>query len=69
MQRITGAILAVYNFFVGDPIILAGVSALFLVEALLHRVGASNALAAILLVVGVLASLGGSLWRETQPKH
>lgn len=72
LDRIVGFPKAVYNFFVGDPIILTGVVAFFVVIGLIAHAhapsnGASVALGA-LLMVGVIGSLALSLYRETRPK-
>lgn len=66
MKQITGFVLAVYNFFVGDPIILVGIALTFVIVGLLAR--SAPMISGAVLVVGVLASLGLALWRETQPK-
>ncbi len=70
MKQVQSIVLAVYNFFVGDPIILTGVLAFFVIVGLLaHAMNASAGLGAgIVLIVGVILSLGLSLYRETQPK-
>jgi hypothetical protein len=70
MQRVQGFVLAVYNFFVGDPVILTGVVALFVIVGLLaHAMKASAGLGlGVVLVAGVILSQGLSLYRETQPK-
>jgi hypothetical protein len=70
MQQITGFIKTVYNFFVGDPVILTGVAITFIVLAVLVRVltGSTTALG-VVLVAGVVGSLALSLYRETQPKR
>ena len=71
--RVIGrAILAVYNFFVGDLVILIGVSLTMVILALIHLLGAlapvRGGLGAIL-VVGVLATLVATLGREVmRPK-
>lgn len=76
MQRITGFILAVYNFFVGDPIILGGIAAAFVVVGLLAHAALGRGesagtawLLGALLVVGAVASLGFALRREITPKQ
>ncbi len=71
MRAVTNVILAIYNFFVGDPVILIGVALSFLVIGLLaHSVGAPAAVTGALLVVGVLISVSLALWREVHPaKH
>jgi vacuolar-type H+-ATPase subunit I/STV1 len=63
-------IKAIYNFIVGDMVILVGVLLTVAVLALINNV---NALAPLkdfsgpILVLGVLSSLVGSLSRETFP--
>jgi len=70
MQRVTGFIKAVYNFFVGDPIILSGIVALFIVVGVIvHLAGTSSVVLGIVLVAGVITSLALALYRETQPKR
>ncbi len=72
MRRITDAVMAVYNFFVGDPVILAGVAVTFVVVGLIARLNAlSTARPALggVVIAGVLASLALSLRRETRPKR
>jgi len=67
MNIILKVILAVYNFFVGDLVILLGVTLLLVVLALIHFLGALAALrgaSGILLIVGVLATLMATLGRE-----
>lgn len=70
MRQITNAILSVYNFFVGDPVILSGIVILFvLIGILAHTVATTNnAWLGIILFAGVVLSLGLALYRETQPK-
>jgi hypothetical protein len=63
------AIKAVYNFIVGDMIILIGVLALIAVLALIHSVDALAALRpaeAVLLIVVVVVILGATLYREAR---
>jgi len=67
MNIVLKVILAVYNFFVGDLVILLGVTLLLVVLALIHFLGALAALrgaSGILLIVGVLATLMATLGRE-----
>ena len=67
MNIILKAILAVYNFFVGDLVILLGVTLLMVVLALIHFLGALTLLRGgpgIILIVGVLATLVATLGRE-----
>ena len=67
MNVILKIILAVYNFFVGDLVILIGVTLTMIILALIHTVGAlallRGGLGAIL-IVGVLATLVATLGRE-----
>lgn len=72
MQRLTGVILSIYNFFVGDPVILSVSVALFaLVAILTHTIfaGARSPIAAVVLVLGVMLSLSLALRREITPKR
>jgi hypothetical protein len=65
-------IKAIYNFIVGDMVILIGVIVIMAILALFNYVSALSALkiaSGIILVVGVLAVLLGSLSRETRPKR
>ena len=67
MNIILKAILAIYNFFVGDLVILIGVTLTMVVLALIHFLGALTLLrggSAIILIVGVLATLLATLSRE-----
>jgi hypothetical protein len=65
-------IKAIYNFIVGDMVILIGVLVTVAILALFKFVAALNPLeiaSGMLLIVGVLAVLVGSLSREIRPKH
>lgn len=67
MNAILRVILEVYNFFVGDLVILIGVTITMVVLALIHTVDALSPIRAgsgIILVVGVLATLLTTLARE-----
>jgi hypothetical protein len=67
MRIILKAILAVYNFFVGDLVILIGVSLTMVILALIHSLGALAPLrggSGAILIVGVLATLVATLGRE-----
>jgi hypothetical protein len=67
MNIVLKVILAVYNFFVGDLVILLGVTFLMVVLALIHFLGALAALrgaSGSILIVGVLATLMTTLGRE-----
>ena len=67
MNIILKVILAIYNFFVGDLVILLGVTLLMVVLALIHFLGALAALrggSGAILIVGVLATLVATLGRE-----
>ncbi len=60
-------IKAIYNFIVGDMVILIGVALTVLVLALINSVGALaplRGLTGLTLIVGVLASLVATLSRE-----
>ena len=61
------AIKAIYNFIVGDMVILLGIALTVLVLALINSVGALAPLRDLsgpILVAGVLASLVATLSRE-----
>src|SRR5260370_33763214 len=67
MNVILKVILAVYNFFVGDLVILLGVALTMVILALIHFEGALAALrgaSGLILIVGVLATLVATLGRE-----
>ncbi len=67
MNVILKIILAVYNFFVGDLVILIGVTLTMVILALIHSVGALAPLRgglSTILIVGVLATLVVTLGRE-----
>ena len=67
MNVILKIILAVYNFFVGDLVILIGVTLTMVILALIHSVGALSPLrggSGAILIVGVLATLVATLARE-----
>ncbi len=60
-------ILAIYNFFVGDLVILIGMTLTMVILALIHFVSALAPLrgaSGIILVVAVLATLVATLGRE-----
>src|SRR5437868_5234423 len=67
MNVILKIILAVYNFFVGDLVILIGVTLTMVILALINSVGALAPLrggSGTILIVGVLATLVATLGRE-----
>ena len=67
MNIILKVILAVYNFFVGDLVILIGVTLTMVILALINSVGALAPLrggSGLILIVGVLATLVATLGRE-----
>ena len=67
MNVILKVILAVYNFFVGDLVILIGMTLTMVILALIHFVSALAPLrggSGIILVVAVLATLAATLGRE-----
>ena len=64
MNIIVKVILAVYNFFVGDLVILLGVTLTMVILALIHSLGAGATGSGIILIVGVLATLVATLGRE-----
>ncbi len=62
-------IKAIYNFLVGDMIILVGISIAVVVLALINFVGALTPLSpasSIILIVAVLGSLTATLAREAR---
>jgi len=63
MNRVLRALSAVYDFFAGDAILLAGTVIAFAGAFFLSRV-ATNALAAIAFVVLIVAALITTLLRE-----
>jgi len=67
MNIILKIILAVYNFFVGDLVILIGVTLTMVILALINSVGALAPLRGglgTIMIVGVLATLLATLGRE-----
>ena len=67
MNVILKVILAVYNFFVGDLVILIGITLTMVILALINSVVALAPLrvgAGLILIVGVLATLVATLGRE-----
>jgi hypothetical protein len=67
MNIILKIILAVYNFFVGDLVILIGVTLTMVILALINSVGALAPLRGglgTIIIVGVLATLVATLGRE-----
>ncbi len=67
MNVILKVILAVYKFFVGDLVILIGITLTIVILALIHFLGALAPLrggAGLILIVGVLATLVATLGRE-----
>ncbi|HEV7128583.1 MAG TPA: hypothetical protein VGN32_14230 [Ktedonobacterales bacterium] len=63
--RIMGALVATYNFFVGDAVILGVVAAAFVITALLVFVAhSSQLLAGIVFVALILLSVTLTLGRE-----
>jgi dolichol kinase len=65
MSRIRNALLATYNFFAGDAIILVAALLAFAVAGLLVSVfHAPNVLAALVLIVLLVAGLATTLGRE-----
>ena len=67
MNIILKAILAVYNFFVGDLVILIGVSLTMIILALMNFLGALASIrgaSGTILIVGVLLTLLATLGRE-----
>jgi hypothetical protein len=67
LRAIWRAILAVYNFFVGDAVILIGVSLTMVVLAMINFLGGLASLrgaSGAILIVGVVATLLFTLGRE-----
>lgn len=67
MNIILKVILAVYNFFVGDLVILIGVTLTMVILALINSLGALAPLrgaSGAILIVGVVATLVATLGRE-----
>ena len=65
-------IKAIYNFIVGDMIILVGIVITFLVLALINYVGVFSPLrvaTGFILVVAVLVVLTATLYREARGKR
>jgi ABC-type enterochelin transport system permease subunit len=67
MKIIVKALLAIYNFLVGDPIILMGALLSFIIVELLIYYEVPSLIPAIVLIAGIIISLGGSLIREIRP--
>jgi hypothetical protein len=66
------AIKAIYNFIVGDMIILVGVVITMLVLALINNVSALAPLrvaTGVILVIAVLVVLSATLYREARGKR
>ena len=69
MNRFAGAVVSVYVFLAGDPVILIGAAIAFgAVAALLHGTRADGAAAGVALVLAVVATLALSLLRERGPR-
>jgi hypothetical protein len=67
MNVILKVILAIYNFFVGDLVILIGITLTMVILALIYFEGALAPLRGglgLILIVGVLATLVATLGRE-----
>jgi hypothetical protein len=67
LRAIQKAVLAVYNFFVGDTVILLGVSLTMAILALVHFLGAFAPIrgaSGAILIIGVLLTLLATLGRE-----
>jgi hypothetical protein len=67
LRAIWKAILAVYNFFVGDMVILLGVSLTMVILALVHFLGAFAPIrgaSGAILIIGVVLTLIATLGRE-----
>ena len=69
MNVILKVILAVYQFFVGDLVILIGITLTMVILALIHFEDALATLrggSGLILIVGVLATLVATLGREIE---
>jgi uncharacterized protein (DUF58 family) len=69
MNVILKVILAIYQFFVGDVVILIGITLTMVILALIHFEGALTPLGGglgLILIVGVLATLVATLGREIE---
>ena len=67
MNVILKVILAVYNFFVGDLVILIGVTLTMVILALINSLSALTPLRGglgTIMIIGVLATLAATLGRE-----
>ncbi|MFL5590319.1 MAG: hypothetical protein ACJ8DI_22075 [Ktedonobacteraceae bacterium] len=67
MNIILKIILAVYNFFVGDLVILIGVTLTMVILALINSLSALTPLRGglgTIMIIGVLATLAATLGRE-----
>jgi hypothetical protein len=67
MSRITGFLKAVFNFFVGDWIILGGVVLTLVLVALIENTSALSSLkgtGGVVLFVGIVLTLVATLRRE-----
>ena len=67
MNIILKIILAVYNFFVGDLVILIGVTLTMVILALINSLSALAPLRGglgTIMIIGVLATLAATLGRE-----
>lgn len=70
MQPITNFLKAVFNFFVGDIVILVGVALTLVVVVLIENLGPLNGLKATggyIFFAGVVLTLFITLRRETHP--
>ncbi len=70
MQQIFGVIKAIYNFFVGDMVILIGALVVFIIAAALLKIDPNSTVSGFIgafVAVGMAAALGFSLYREIQP--
>lgn len=70
MNRLVGILLAIYNFFAGDAIILAAVILAFIVGPILaHGVHVANWLVVLIFVACIVAGLTITLGRERMAKR
>ena len=65
MNRVLGALMATYNFFSGDAILLSATVLAFVIGLLLaHPLNAPDAVVAVVFVAIIVASLFVTLRRE-----
>jgi hypothetical protein len=68
VSRVRPALVQIYEFIAGDPVILAGVALAFAATAALVRgAGVDGVAAGVVMVAAVVAVLALSLLRERRP--